>query len=338
MSAQQRAARPQWLGALRPYAHSDRRKAVTQLLNTLVPYVVLWAAMIFAIRRGVSPWITTALAVVAAAFLIRTFIIFHDCCHGSFFASDRANRIWGTLTGVLALTPYDEWRSSHLRHHGTAGDLDNRGVGDVQTMTVAEYRAATPWQRLQYRVYRNPFVMLGFGPFASFLISPRWVSKDADPAVRRSVFITNLVLLAFVAIGWAAIGLWPYLALQLGIVWLAGVFGIWLFYVQHQFTDVYWARHADWDPYQAAMAGSSHYDLPKVLQWISGNIGFHHIHHLRPTIPNYRLQACYEAVPEARAGRRLTLRTSLRCLGLALYDEEEGRLVRFRDLRVGTTA
>lgn len=333
MGVGKRAGRPAWLAEVRAFGKADRHKAILQLIDTLGPYLALWAVMILAIRQGWSPWIVVGLAVVASALLIRTFIIFHDCCHGSFFASRRANRIWGTITGTLALTPYDDWRKDHVRHHGTAGDLDNRGTGDVQTMTVAEYRSATPWQRLSYRVYRHPLIMFGIGPFSSFVVGPRTAGKDADRPTRTGVWITNLGLLAFVAIGWATIGLLPYLALQIGIVWLAGVFGIWLFYVQHQFEGVYWARHDDWDPYRAAMEGSSHYDLPKLLQWISGNIGFHHIHHLSPTIPNYRLQACYDAIPEAREGKRLTLRTSLNCLGLALYDEDQGRLIRFRDLR-----
>lgn len=322
-----------WLSQLKPFGRADRTKAVMQLLNSLGPYAVLWSAMVASVVFGWPTVVTLGLLVLAAGFLVRIFIIFHDCCHGSFFASRAANRFWGYVTGILTLTPFDEWRRSHARHHATAGDLDNRGTGDVFTMTVSEYRAATPIRRFGYRFFRNPVVMFGLGPLWSFIISQRFAPKGADKRVRASVIITNVALLALAGLSWATVGLGTYVVLQVAVSWISGIFGIWLFYVQHQFEDVYWSRHEDWDRLRAALEGSSYYKLPKVLQWFSGNIGFHHIHHLRSSIPSYHLQACYDAIPEVRDVPYLTLRTSLRCLGLALWDEEQRKLVRFRDLR-----
>jgi len=333
MVIKSRSQRPEWLTRLRPFGEAQRGKAIWQLVNTLVPYALLWVGMIATVASRMA-WMWTALLVVpTAGFLVRIFIIFHDCCHGSFFASKHANRFWGYVTGVLTLTPFEDWRHAHLTHHATAGDLDRRGTGDVVTKTVAEYRALSPLKRIGYRLYRNPLVMFGLGPVGIFVLSHRTAPPGATPDARRSVVVTNVVLVGIAAVAALAGGLWIYLVLQLAVSWLAGVLGIWLFYVQHQFETVYWARHDTWDRVRAALEGSSFYRLPRVLQWFSGNIGFHHIHHLRPSVPNYRLQACYEAVPEVRRGAELSLRSSLRCLGLALWDEERGRLVTFRGVR-----
>ena len=327
-----RAAQAPWLKTLRPYGRADRRKAVAQIVNTLLPYVALWGVMIVTMRLGLPYIVTLAVVVIAAGFLVRTFILFHDCCHGSFFASRRANRIFGYVTGILTFTPFDQWRYSHATHHATAANLDRRGTGDVWTMTLTEFRTA-PWvKRLAYRVFRHPLVMLGLGPLLSFVISQRFAPKGATKRGRYSVVLTNVVLLLILVVAWATIGLRTYLLIQLPVILIAAMLGIWLFYIQHQYPHVYWTREETWDPIRAAMEGSSYYKLPKALQWISGNIGLHHIHHLRPTIPNYNLQACYDAVPEVQAVKPLTLADSLRCLGLALYDEERRRLVRFRDI------
>lgn len=334
MATDARGLRPEWLSQLKPFGQADRGKAVIQLVTSLGPYAVAWAAMVITFKLGQPAIITFGLAVVAAGFLARIFIIFHDCCHGSFFASRGANRLWGYVTGILTLTPFDEWRQSHARHHATVGDLDNRGSGDVYTMTIAEYREASSMRRLGYRFFRNPVVMFGLGPVGVFIISQRFTPKGAGNRARASTRITNLALLAILAISWATIGLGTYVALQVAVTWITGIFGIWLFYVQHQFEDVYWSRHQDWDRLRAALEGSSYYKLPKLLQWFSGNIGFHHIHHVRPSIPNYNLQACYEAIPEVQNVKHLTLRTSFRCLGLALWDEAAGKLVRFKDARL----
>lgn len=328
-----RAPQAPWLRALRPYGRADARKAVTQMANTLLPYIALWAVMIATVQAGLPYVVTLLVAIVAAGFLVRIFIFFHDCCHGSFLPSRRANRIFGYLTGILTFTPFEQWRYSHATHHATAANLDRRGTGDVWTMTVEEYRTA-PWsKRVAYRVFRHPLVMFGLGPLLSFVISQRFAPKEANRRARYSVAFTNVSLLLILVLGWATIGLRAYLMIQLPVILVAAMMGIWLFYIQHQYPEVYWARDEAWDPVRAAMEGSSYYRLPRWLQWISGNIGLHHIHHLRPTIPNYNLQACYDAVPEVQTVKPLTLSASLQCLGLALYDEDHRRLVRFRDVR-----
>jgi omega-6 fatty acid desaturase (delta-12 desaturase) len=329
-----RLARPDWLKELSAYAQADRRKAIGQLLTTLVPYAALWAAMIVTVQQGLPYGVTFALAIAASGFLVRTFIIFHDTTHGSFFASQRANRIVGYVTGILTLTPYDEWRQSHTKHHGTAGNLDRRGTGDVWTMTVDEYRAAPRRKQIAYRLFRHPLVMFGLGPIFVFILSQRFTPKGGGKAARVSTIITNLAVLLIVVVAAATIGLRTYLLIKLPVTIMAGAAGIWLFYVQHQFDGVYWARNDAWDPLQAALSGSSYYRLPKALQWITGNIGLHHIHHLRPAIPNYRLQEAYDAIEALQEVTPLTPRKSLKSLGLRLWDETEGKLVGFRALKV----
>jgi omega-6 fatty acid desaturase (delta-12 desaturase) len=270
------------------------------------------------------------LILAASALLVRIFIFFHDCCHGSFFASRRANRILGIVTGILTFTAYDDWRHSHARHHATAGDLDRRGEGDVWTMTVEEYRNAPPLKRLFYRFYRTPVVTFGLGPAYMFLLTHRFASKGAETRERVSVIVTNLAIAAIIAAAGLTIGLRTYVLIQLPVILIAGSLGVWLFYVQHQFEGVYWARHESWDMMRAAMEGSSYYKLPKVLQWITGNIGFHHVHHVLPRIPNYNLPASYEAVPYLQTVEPVTLRESLKSLRMRLYDEERKQMVGFR--------
>ncbi|MGC9469264.1 MAG: fatty acid desaturase [Anaerolineae bacterium] len=328
----QRSVRPAWLSQLRDCAEPDREKAAGQIATTLLPYAALWAAMIFTVHQGLPYVVTLALGIVAAGFLVRTFIIFHDCCHGSFFASRRANRILGTITGILTFTPFEAWRRSHARHHTTVGDLDRRGAGDVYTMTVEEYEAAPWYRRLGYRLFRHPLVMFGIGPTYVFLISQRFAPKGADRATRIDTILTNVAILAIIALATITIGLRTYLIIQLPVIIMAATAGVWLFYMQHQFEGVYWARHETWDPIKAALSGSSYYKLPPLLQWISGNIGLHHVHHLRATIPNYNLQAAYDAIPALQEVRPLTLRTSLRSLKLALWDEAGQQLVGFSAL------
>jgi acyl-lipid omega-6 desaturase (Delta-12 desaturase) len=239
-----RSARPEWLAQLATFGRSDPRKALAQILTTLVPYAALWVAMIVTMQRGLPYGVTLALAVVAAGFLVRTFIIFHDCCHGSFYASRRANRIVGTITGILTFTPYDEWRLAHAGHHATAGNLDKRGVGDVYTMTVAEYRDAPWWKRLGYRLMRYPLVMFGLGPFVMFVLSQRITPRGASKAARISTWVTNLALLAIAAVAWLTIGLRTYVLIQLPVMVMAATAGLWLFYVQHQFQNE-WTQYAE---------------------------------------------------------------------------------------------
>jgi omega-6 fatty acid desaturase (delta-12 desaturase) len=289
--------------------------------------------MILTVRYGLPYWTTLALATVAAAFLVRVFIFFHDCCHGSFFRSSKANAALGTVLGIFTFTAFSEFRYTHGMHHATAGDLDRRGIGDVWTMTVAEYRAAPLRTRLAYRLFRNPFVMFLLGPIGTFFIANRLPKKGSHPKQVRSVLITNAGLLLFAAtigftLGWAT-----YLKIQLPVMLIGGVGGIWLFYVQHQFDPSYWVRHEQWGSIESALQGSSYYRLPKLLQWLSGNIGLHHVHHLKPRIPNYHLQRCLDAIPELQLPDFLTIRRSLKSVFLNLWDEEKGALVSFGQLR-----
>jgi omega-6 fatty acid desaturase (delta-12 desaturase) len=327
-----RTAKPVWHQAISAYAQPDHRKAIWQLVNTFVPYIGLWVLMIYAIRVGLSYWLVLPLILLASALQIRIFIFFHDCGHGSFFASPRANTVLGYVTGILTFTPYHDWRRAHAKHHATAGDLDRRGWGDVWTMTVEEYLAAPRAKRLAYRLFRNPLLMFGLGPALIFLITQRFPHKGAKRREIISVIITDLALLAIVVVASLTIGLRTYLLIQLPILLIAGVCGLWLFYVQHQYEGVYWARHEVWDPIKAALQGSSYYKLPKVLQWFSGNIGLHHIHHLRPRIPNYSLQRCHDAIPAMQEVQPLGFLESLKSLRMNLYDEAQKKLVSFRSL------
>jgi acyl-lipid omega-6 desaturase (Delta-12 desaturase) len=319
------------VAALRRLEQPDTATSVWQIANSVVPYVATLALMVEAMRRGL-PWLMLALAVPASGFMVRLFIIMHDCVHSSFLRSRRIERILGRILGVLVFTPFGEWRHSHLAHHATSGDLDRRGNGDMWTMTVQEYVASSRLKRIQYRLARNPLLMLLFGPFVIFLVSNRFPQRGATRDRVMSVVCTNLAIAATVVAAALTIGIKTYLMIQMPVLFLGGVWGIWLFYVQHQFEPSYWMRHEQWSPLQAALQGSSYYRLPKVLQWFSGNIGFHHVHHLRPRIPNYNLQRSFEATPDFQVARPLTLSGSLRCGRLALWDEQEREFVSFRAL------
>lgn len=321
-----------WFRSLSKYEKPHLGKAIGQLLNTFIPYIALWVIMVMMIQNNVSYWYVLPLIVIAAGLVVRIFIFFHDCGHGSFFASHRANRILGYISGIIAFTPYDEWRHSHAGHHTTSGDLDRRGMGDVWTMTVEEYLASSPSKRFRYRIFRNPFVLFVLGPPVMFLITHRF-PKGYGKRQLQSVLITNVALLAIVVLASLTIGLRTYLLIQLPIISLAGAAGIWLFYVQHQFEGVTWTHHEEWDPIRAALNDSSYYKLPKVLQWFTGNIGLHHIHHLRARIPNYNLQQCYDEVPELQIAEPLTIRRSLKSPFLNLWDENEQRMVSFKALK-----
>jgi omega-6 fatty acid desaturase (delta-12 desaturase) len=321
-------ATPAWRGAVAPFQHADTRRSVWQLINSLAPYFILLILMYLSL--SISYWLTLALAVLASGFMVRVFIIFHDCGHGSFFNSQRANDVTGVITGILTFTPYYAWRHSHAIHHATSGDLDRRGVGDVWTMTVDEYVAA-PWsKRAAYRFFRFPLVTMGLGPLFMFLISHRFYdSSTKDAREKHSVVYTNLALLAIVIVAALTIGLDKYILIQLPIVWIGGAAGVWMFYVQHQFEGMVWEHHDKWNFVTAALQGSSFYKLPGVLQWFTGNIGFHHIHHLSPRIANYNLEACHNASPLFQAVPPVTLRLSLKSLTLRLWDERSHRLVGF---------
>jgi len=315
--------------ALAPYARPSVPRSVLDLATSIVPYVAIFALMVAAL--DVSYWLVLALAVPGAGFLLRTYIVFHDCAHGAFLPGKRANQILGRLLGLVVYTPYASWRHNHAVHHATAGDLDRRGVGDVTTMTLAEYRDATPGQRLAYRLFRNPLVMFGIGPFWALVIQPRLVSRDARTRIKRSVHLTNLALAVAVVALCLTIGWQALLLVQLPLIFLAGSAGVWLFYVQHQFEDTYWHSTGEWSYADAALQGSSYLKLPKVLQFFSGNIGLHHVHHLSARIPNYHLQAAHDANPVFHDIPVLTFWDGIRATRLKLWDEERGRLIGWRD-------
>jgi omega-6 fatty acid desaturase (delta-12 desaturase) len=314
---------------LKNFRNPDGRKASWQLVNTLMPYACLWYLMIRSIQLGYPYWLTVMLALPAAAFLVRIFILFHDCVHDSFFMSKRVNTVFGYLLGALVFTSFEDWRFSHLRHHGACANLDARGFGDIWTLTLKEYNSLPKSKQLIYRLYRNPVVLIGLGSFFTFLIGNRFPTKKVGQKERLNVLFINLLILFMVlmAAGW--MGWQTYLLIQLPVLWFAGMAGIWLFYLQHQFPGGYWAHNRDWQPLRAAMEGSSFYKLPAFLTWFSGNIGYHHVHHLNPKIPNYRLRKCYDAVPALQAKQQLTLTESLACIHLKLWDEERQEMVAF---------
>jgi omega-6 fatty acid desaturase (delta-12 desaturase) len=315
---------------VQPYARPDRKKATWQIIDTLVPYLALCLLMIAMVQHDFPYWLVLALSVPAAAFYVRVFILFHDCTHGSFFATPRANRILGYVTGILTFTPFEQWRRSHAMHHDSVGDLDRRGVGDIWTMTAKEFDAAPRWKRAAYRVIRNPFFVLTFGTMIIFLVGPRFFHKLDRKRERQSVVITNISLSAIIGIAILTVGIETYLMIQTPVMLIAGAAGLWLFYVQHQFEGTYWERHEAWDPVKAALVGSSFYKLPKVLQWFTGNIGFHHIHHVQQRIPNYNLERCYNDVPLLQQVKPLTLRSSLKSARLHLWDESRRILRGYR--------
>ncbi len=325
------ASAPAWKEIVARYQQPSWWRAVWQLVDTLVPYAVLWYLMVRSLE--VSYWITLPLMILASGLLVRVFIIHHDCGHGSFFKSQKTNDVWGYITGVLTYTPYYLWRWKHAIHHAASGDLDRRGYGDVWTLTVEEYLKASRWKRLAYRLVRNPAVLFVIAPLFLFVVQFRFAPKEASKRERHSVYWTNLGILGMgAAMGWV-IGLKEYLVLQLAVMAVSGSAGVWLFYVQHQFEGVYWQRHGHWDYTTAALVGSSFYKLPKVLQWFSGNIGFHHIHHLSPRIPNYYLEKCHKAEPLFQNVPPITLFSSFKSFTFRLWDEQGHKLVGFGHLR-----
>jgi acyl-lipid omega-6 desaturase (Delta-12 desaturase) len=316
-----------WQKMLAPYQHSDQQRSVLQLVTTLLLYVVLWVLMVKSL--ALTYWLTTVLVIFSALILVRIFIIFHDCGHGSFFKSRIANRRVGFFLGVLTFTPSEDWWHAHSIHHATAGNLDKRGTGDVTTLTVDEYRSSSTWTRLTYRIFRHPLAMFLIGPIAVFMVGQRFPSPSADRDEKLNVLFTDLTLAGlFLVMGWV-IGYWQFAILQLSVMWLAALMGIWLFYVQHQFENVYWRRSAEWNFTDSAMLGASCYRLPAILEWFTGNIGYHHIHHLSPRIPNYYLKVCFLANPELQKVNTFSLRTSLSTLPLRLWDEKAGKMVTF---------
>ncbi|MHB8625380.1 MAG: fatty acid desaturase [Aggregatilineales bacterium] len=327
--------KPIWVKLVAKYSHSIPSVSIWQIVNSFGPYFALTILAYATIH--ISFLLTLPISILAGMFLMRVFIIQHDCGHQSFFKSKQANDRLGFVCGILTMTPYAFWRTAHAIHHATSGDLDFRGIGDVETKTVREYVAATPIQRLGYRLYRNPFIMFGFGPMYMFTINQRtpvsWRAAKTKQA-KRSLIYTDLILLALWIPLIAVLGLGTVVKVQLPMYVVATTVGVWLFYVQHNFEDTYWRLHPEWTYEEAALKGSSYYKLPKVLQWFSGNIGLHHIHHLSPKIPNYLLQKAHDENEYFQSVQVLTLASSLRVLvsRLALWDEDQQKLVTFGDV------
>jgi omega-6 fatty acid desaturase (delta-12 desaturase) len=321
----------EWKSIVTDFQEPSTPKAVWQLVNTLGLYALVWTLMFFSLKH--SWWLTAPLVIVAAGLLVRVFIIFHDCGHGSYFKSRLANDVVGSITGVLVFTSYHHWRWEHSLHHATSGDLDRRGTGDVWTLTVEEYLNSSRWTRFLYRLARNPIVLFVLAPVFLFVVWERFPSSNSKSRERRSVWLTNAAILAMAASLSCAFGIKQYVMCQLAITMISGGLGVWLFYVQHQFDGAYWERNEQWDFTAAALQGSSFYRLPRILQWFSGNIGYHHIHHLSARIPNYNLERCHESHSIFTQVKPITLADSLKFINCHLWDERMGKLVSFREAR-----
>jgi omega-6 fatty acid desaturase (delta-12 desaturase) len=325
-----------WRERLAPYAEASTRRGLLDIATSLLPYLALTAAAYSLLP--VSYLFALVFAIPAAGFLLRTFIVFHDCTHGSFFPSRTANNWLGVLCGLIVLTPFHLWRHEHAVHHATAGDLDQRGMGDVDTLTVAEYFARSGPARLGYRLMRNPLVMLGLGPIWAMMLEPRLIPGWARRRFARKILATDAAIVLIIGALCALAGWRAVLLVQLPPAMLAGAAGIWLFYVQHQFEGVYWQRHENWSYPASALRGSSYLKLPKILQFFTGNIGLHHVHHMSPRIPNYNLQRAHDENPVFHDVPTLSLWDGIRTLRLKLYDEQQDRLVTFAAAKRGARA
>jgi omega-6 fatty acid desaturase (delta-12 desaturase) len=322
-----------WKKIVAEFEKPSTKRATWQLLSTLGLYLACWTAMFFTVKTSIL--LTIPLVLVSAGLLVRVFIVFHDCCHNSFYKNSKVNRVLGFFTGVMAFTPYKHWKWEHSIHHATAGDLDRRGVGDIWTLTIEEYLKLPKMHRLGYRIVRNPFFLCLFAPSWLFMIRERLPSKNASPQTKRAVWATNFALIGMFVIGCSIFG-WAYIPLQVSVMAVAASLGVWMFYIQHQFEGVYWERHEHWEYTSAALEGSSFYKLPKILQWFTGNIGFHHVHHLSSKIPNYYLERCHKSHPAFQEVKPLTVANSMKSFGYRLWDESEKVLIgwrRFREIR-----
>jgi acyl-lipid omega-6 desaturase (Delta-12 desaturase) len=322
----------EWAERLNKYRRPDVRRGVFELAITVVPLIALWWSAWMAL--AVSGWLTLLFAVPAAGFLVRLFMIQHDCGHGAFFRKRVTNDWIGRLIGVLTLTPFDLWRRSHAVHHATTGNLDRRGTGDICTLTVDEYRSLTMFARLRYRLYRHPLVLFGIGPAYLFLLQNRLPLgyMRAGWPYWLSAMATNFGIAAFIVGMTALTGVQPFIVVHLPIVLIASAIGVWLFYIQHQFENTDWAMDSDWNVHDAALQGSSHYDLPAVLRWFTANIGVHHVHHLCSRIPFYRLPEVLKDYPDLAQVKRVTLIESFRFTGLQLWDSKSKKLVSLREV------
>jgi acyl-lipid omega-6 desaturase (Delta-12 desaturase) len=327
----QSANRPFWADTLAPYARPRLGRSLVDIATSMVPYLVLSVVIYKTI--GNSVLLALALAIPTGGFLVRTFVVFHDCTHGSLLPSKRANAYVGAVLGLMVLAPFHRWRHDHAVHHASSGDLERRGVGDLPTLTVAEYHARSPRGQFAYRMNRNPLVMFVLGPIIAMVIGPRIATRAQRPRMRHSVLLTDLSLLAIVVPLCWWIGVVNFLIVWAPAALLAGSAGIWLFYVQHQFEDAYWESSEEWTYADAALRGSSYLKLPRVLQFFTANIGLHHIHHLNAKIPNYNLQRAHDENEMFSSVPVLSLWDGLRAVRLKLWDEEDNRMLTFAQAR-----
>ena len=318
-----------WKSIVKAYSSPNPLMSWWQIVNSVVPYIGLWVLMVYTIDYSI--WLTLGLSLLASGFLVRIFIIFHDCGHGSFFKNKTLERIVGIITAFFVFTPYHKWTKQHQIHHQTVGNLDKRGVGDVKTLTVEEYKNLSKGKRLAYRLYRNPFTLFVLSPMFLFTVIMRFPSDSISKKFNWYLHLTTVALVLVIAAMIYFLGLKTFLLIQIPTIYFASAFGIWLFYAQHQFDGTVWARQDKWNYKEIALEGSSYLRLPKILQWFSGNIGFHHIHHLSGKIPNYKLEQCYRENEEFQI-KGMNLWESLKAVNYHLWDEKKGRLVSFRQV------
>jgi omega-6 fatty acid desaturase (delta-12 desaturase) len=321
-----------WIQIVSQYNFPDAARSWWQVINSVIPYVALWVLMAYTVHF--SYLLTLLISIFAAGFMVRVFIIFHDCGHGSFFKSKRLNTFVGIITGLMVFTPFHRWHHDHHIHHNTVGNLDKRGVGDVDTLTVNEYLSLPKWRRFVYRFWRHPIFLFGIAPMLTFLIGQRLTKKHQTFRQQMYVHLTTLGVIAIALLLIWAMGFRAYLMIQIPVLFIAAGHGVWLFYVQHQYEHVVWETNDKWDYEQIALNGSSFFKLPKILQWFTGNIGFHHIHHLSPKIPNYKLETCHKENPRFQEVKPVTFFSSLKSLRLRLWDEANHRLIGFRELKM----
>jgi len=320
-----------WSSIIRNYSQPNAFKSWWQVINSFVPYFLLWVIMIYTLKY--SYWLTLFFSIIAAGFLVRIFIIFHDCGHKSFFKSRTLNNVVGIIAGAFTFTPYHKWHYEHLVHHRTVGNLDKRGVGDVMIWTVEEFKNSPKMKQLSYRIYRNPVVLLIIAPFFIFTLFDRFPNKKVSKRINLYVHLTTLGLIVIVTAVSLFIGFKTFILIQIPVLFIGAIFGVWLFYIQHQYKEVVWERTEKWDYTTISMYGASYMKFPKILQWFSGNIGFHHIHHLSSKIPNYNLEKCVRENPIFQK-EHLTILSSLQCLKYRLWDEENHRIVSFREAKM----
>ena len=317
-----------WVKTIKTYSKPNAAKSWWQITNSFVPYIGLWIAMVYSLE--ISYWLTLALSILAAGFLVRIFIIFHDCGHGSYFKSAKLKRVVGIIAGMLSFTPYHKWHYMHKTHHKTVGNLDKRGMGDVMTMTVEEYKNASDSKKRFYRLYRNPIILFFIAPFFLFSLINRFPSKDLPKKVNTYTHLTTLAIVILITALSFWIGFKTFVLIQVPVLYFASSFGVWLFYIQHQFKDVVWERGDKWDYKTVAMTGSSYAKFPRIIQWFSGHIGFHHIHPLGPKIPNYNLEKCLKENPIFQK-KPLTFLGSIKSMKYRLWDEKQHKLVSFKE-------